>query len=470
MAGRGQRALVVGAGPNGLAAAITLAQAGRQVTVLEGSAHLGGGARTAELTLPGYRHDVCSAVHPMAVLSPFFRALPGAAPGWQWIEPPVALAHPFDDGSAVAIYRSLPQTAAGMGADGSAWQRLVGATVNAWPEIEPWILGPPQWPPRRPAAVARFGLRAWRAADALAGEFASARVRAVWAGLAAHSMLPLDRRPSAAYGLVLAAAAHLTGWPLPRGGSQAITDALAARLRRLGGEIRTGAFVVDGRQVADAGLVVAAIAPRQLADWTVFPPREQLRLRGHRLGPGVCKVDWALAAPIPWAASECRHAGTVHLGATWDEIAAAERAPWAGQAAARPFVLVTQPTQFDPSRAPAGGHIAWAYCHMPNGSAQDHAAAIEAQIERFAPGFARQILARHVLTAAAFERHNPSLVGGDIAGGAQDLASWARRFWHGYHTADPRVFLGSAAAPPGAGVHGLCGHFAARAALASARR
>lgn len=460
-----KRAVVVGAGPNGLAAAITLAQGGWRVTVLEAGEQIGGGCRTAELTLPGYGHDVCSAIHPMAVLSPFFRALPLAANGLEWIEPPLALAHPFDDGSAALVYRSLERTAEGLGADGLAWRRLIGATARAWDQIAPWVLGPPRWPPGNPPAVLKFGLRAWRPAAALAGAFATARARGLWAGLAAHSMLPLEARPSAAYGLVLGAGAHLTGWPLPRGGSQAITRALAAHFRALGGTVQTGVRVQDGREAAQADAVVATIAPRQLAEWTTLPERERRRLRQYRLGPGVCKVDWALAGPIPWTARECAQAGTVHLGGTWEEIAAAERAPWHGQAAPRPFVLLTQPTQFDPSRAPAGGHIAWAYCHMPNGSAQDASAAIEAQIERFAPGFQRLVLARHVLTAAELEQYNGSLAGGDIGGGAQDLASWTRRFWHGYRTASPKIFLGSAAAPPGAGVHGLCGHFAARAAL-----
>lgn len=466
MASGNQGAVVVGAGPNGLAAAITLAQAGRRVTVFEANRHAGGGAKSEQLTLPGYRHDVCSAIHPMAALSPFFRGLPLAAYGLQWIEPPLALAHPFDDGTALAIHRSLDQTAQTLGPDAPAWRRLVGATAEAWRDIEPWVLGPPQWPPRRPGTVLRFGWLAGQSAAALAAQFRSSKTRALWGGLAAHSLLPLHRRPSAAYGLVLAAAGHLTGWPLPRGGSESIAQALAAHLTALGGQIRTCTPVTNWRQLAAADLVLAAIAPLQLAHWAVFPPREQLRFHHYRLGPGVCKVDWALREPIPWAAPECGAAGTVHLGGAWEEIAAAENAPWAGRAAERPFVLLTQPTQFDLTRAPAGGHIAWAYCHMPNGSAQDHTAAIEAQVERFAPGFQRLILARHTVTAARMEGHNLSLIGGDIAGGAQDLASWARRFWHGYRTADPKVFLASAAAPPGAGVHGLCGHFAARAALA----
>ncbi|MGH9536008.1 MAG: phytoene desaturase family protein [Terriglobales bacterium] len=465
----GRRALVVGAGPNGLTAAITLAQAGCRVVVLEANDQIGGGARSAELTLPGYRHDVCSAVHPLAALSPCWQSWPLGDYGLEWIEPPLPLAHPLDDGAAVLLHRSLNRTADALGADGPAYRGNIGPIVERWKSLAPTVLGPPTLAPRHPWAVARFARQALRPASALAAGLRGAAARALWAGLAAHSMLPLERRPSAGHGLVLAAAAHLVGWPIPRGGAQRISDALAAYLRALGGEIHASATVVDGRELEAADIVISTASPEQMAGWTLFGPRERRRLRQRRAGCGVCKVDWALSGPIPWAAADCARAGTVHVGGGWEEIAAAERAPGAGQLAERPFVLVAQPTQFDPTRAPAGGHIAWAYCHVPNGSDRDRADAIEAQIERFAPGFRGRILARHVTTAARMQEHDPNLAGGDIGGGAQDLLAFAQRFRRGYRTAHPRVFAGSAATPPFPGVHGLCGHYAARAALSSLR-
>jgi phytoene dehydrogenase-like protein len=473
MAAGSKTGVVVGAGPNGLAAAITLARAGCRVTVLEASDHIGGGARTEELTLPGYRHDLCSTVHPLAVLSPVFRSLPLERFGLQWIAPPLPLAHPLDDGTAAVLHRSLHRTAEELGADGAAYRHCIGSVVADWERIAATVLGPPTLMPPRPFAAARFARRALRPAAAIAGRFRQPATRALWAGLAAHAMIPLEWRPSAAYGLVLAAAAHLGGWPIPRGGAQAISDAMAAYLRTLGGDIQLGVRIRDGRDLPPADVVVTTTTPRQMAHWTQFPTRTRRRLASWPLGPGVCKLDWALREPIPWTAVDCAQAGTVHVGGGWEEIAAAERAPWRGGPAASrsasppPFVLVTQPTQFDPSRAPAGGHIAWGYCHVPNGSSADMTEAIEAQIERFAPGFRRRILARHAIVAAEMAGHNPNYTGGDIAGGAQDLAGLLRRMRHGYRTGNRRIFNGSAAAAPGAGVHGLSGHYAALAALRS---
>lgn len=473
MAARGKTAVVVGAGPNGLAAAITLARAGCRVTVLEASDHIGGGARTEDLTLPGYRHDLCSAVHPLAVLSPFLLSLQLQEFGLHWIQPPLPLAHPLDDGSAAVLHRSLNRTAEELGADGAEYRNYVGSLVADWDRIAPVVLGPPMSGFQRPLAAARFARRALKPAAAIAGRFRQPATRALWAGLAAHAMIPLERRPSAAYGLVLAAAAHLAGWPIPRGGAQAISDAMAAYLRALGGEIQLGVRIRNGRELPPANVIVTTTTPRQMAHWTQFSARMRHRLARWPLGPGVCKLDWALSEPIPWTAADCAQAGTVHVGGGWDEIAAAERAPWRNSPASnpptnpRPFVLVAQPTQFDPSRAPSGGHIAWGYCHVRNGSTEDMTEAIEAQIERFAPGFRRRILARRAMPAAAMAEHNPNFPGGDIAGGAQDLTALVRRMWRGYRTGHPRIFHGSAAAAPGAGVHGLSGHLAALAALRS---
>ncbi len=458
-------AVVIGAGPNGLAAAITLARAGRTTLLLEAQPAPGGGASTQELTLPGFRHDVCSAVHPLAALSPFFRSLPLARHGLAWIEPPLALAHPFEDGTAATLERSLGATAAKLGRDGDAWRRRLQPAIAAWPRLAPAIAGAGGIPtalwtalrlgPQAAAAAASQARRWWRTRNA----------RGLWAGLAAHSMLPLERRPSAAFAWALAAAAHLTGWPIARGGSQAIADALASHFRELGGELRTGMRVESWEQMPAAKVVICDLSPRQLARLAPISERNRSQLRALRPGPGVCKLDWALQAPIPWAAADCARAGTVHLGGTLEEIEASERAPWKGQCAARPFVLLAQPTRFDPTRAPAGRHIAWAYCHAPYAAAADAGEAIEAQIERFAPGFRRLILARSAWTTADFERHNANLEGGDIGGGAQTLKQLALRAALGHTTSNPAIFHCFASTPPGAGVHGLGGYYAARAAL-----
>ncbi len=461
-------AVVVGSGPNGLAAAITIARAGRTVLVLEGQPDIGGGTRSAELTLPGFMHDVCSAVHPMGLISPFFRTLPLAEHGLEWIQPAAPLAHPLDDGTAVLLEMSIEKTAQGMGEDGRRYAGLMTPIVSDWPKLEPLVLGPPRFP-RHPIAAARFGLKAIRSARGFANStFKDARARALFAGLAAHSILPLERMPSAAFGLVLGAVAHRVGWPIARGGSQSIANALASYLRSLGGEIVTGFNVGSLEQLPPTQTILFDVTPRQLLhiDGLRFPAGFRRSLEAYRYGPGVCKVDWALDGPIPWKAEECARAGTVHLGGTLEEIAASERAPWEGTICDKPFVLLAQPTLFDPTRAPNGKHIAWAYCHVPNGSVVDAMPRIEDQVERFAPGFRRQILSKSVLLTSDLERHNANLVGGDIGGGVADLSQlFLRPTWRLYGTPAKHIYLCSSSTPPGGGVHGMCGHFAAREAL-----
>ena len=460
-------AIVIGSGPNGLAAAIVLAQTGRRVLVLEAEPTIGGGVRSAALTLPGFVHDVCSAIHPFAVASPFFRALPLDAYGLTWIEPPVMLAHPFDDGGAAAIVRSLDDTARGLGADAGAYRRTVGLVCSGWPRLERAVLGPLALP-RHPVALARFGLLALQPASLLVRRYAAARTRALLAGIAAHGLLPLDRSPTAAFGLVLGAMAHVAGWVMPRGGAQRIADALAAHLRSLGGEIVASARVDSIDALPPARLVLCDLSPKPLLRIAGhrFPPRFRRRLERYRYSMGAFKVDWALSDPIPWRSETCARAGTVHVGGAYEEIARSEHDAWSGRLAERPFVLVTQPSRFDDSRAPAGRHTAWAYCHVPNGSTADMLPRIESQIERFAPGFRDTILARAVAAPRDIEAHNENLAGGDIGSGASDLWQFfARPSWRWYRTPARGVYICSAATPPGVGVHGMCGYYAARTAL-----
>jgi len=459
------RDVVIGSGPNGLAAAIMLARAGRRVTVYEAEAQIGGGTRSAELTLPGFIHDICSAVHPMAISSPCFAQFPLFVHGLEWIHPDAPLAHPLDDGSAVMLERSVSATAGNLGADGRAWSRLMEPLAARWADLRHDVFAVPRFP-QHPLLMARFGLHAIRSARSLAfGLFREERARALFAGLAAHSVMPLESPASAAIGLALGVAGHAAGWPIPRGGSQRIAGALAGYFRSLGGEIVSETRVGS---LPDAPLVLCDIAPRQLLAiaGSRLPESYRAALARYRYGAGVFKMDFALDAPIPWRAQDCLRAATVHLGGTFDEIAA-----WETNHAGRPFVLLAQPSLFDSARAPAGKHTVWAYCHVPNGSTVDMSSAIESQIERFAPGFRERILARHVSAPADLERHNANLIGGDIAGGANDLGQlFLRPTPRLYKTPLRGVFLCSASTPPGGGVHGMCGYYAARAALVARAR
>jgi phytoene dehydrogenase-like protein len=467
--------VVVGSGPNGLAAAITLALVGVKTVVREAQPTVGGGLRSAELTLPGYVHDVCSAVHALALTSPFLTSLPLERFGLEWIHPPAPLAHPLDDGSAAMLERPLVATAEGLGAGGRDWMRLHEPFVRAWPRLARDILAPPLRIPRSPVLMARFALQAVRPATSVARGLAGTRARALFAGNAAHSFLALDDLGTAAFGLLLSGAGHAVGWPIPRGGSQRFADALAAYFRSLGGEILTSAPVERLEEVQDARVVLLDLTPRQALriGGSRFPARYRRALERYRYGSAAFKVDWALDAPVPWAAPECARAATVHLAGTLEEVVASEAAHVRGELHQRPFVLLVQPTLFDPSRAPAGKHTAWGYCHVPNGYAGDALERIERQVERFAPGFRERVLARSVLTPADLERRNANLVGGDISGGAMDLRQvFARPIARPtpYRTPLRGVYLCSSSTPPGGGVHGMSGHLAAVAALAELRR
>ena len=463
-------AIVVGAGPNGLAAGIAIAQTGRSVLVVEGQDTVGGGARSAALTLPGFLHDVCSAVHPLAVGSPFFSTLPLSSHGLDWVQPPAPLAHPLDDGTAVMMERSVEATADGLGPDAAAYRGLFGPLVRDWPKLTDDLLGPLRLP-RHPLVTARFGLTGLRSALSVAqSRFGGERARALFAGLAAHSILPLERPVSAAFGLVLGASGHAVGWPMPRGGAQRIADALASHLTSLGGQIETGRPVERLEDLPAAAVTLLDMTPRQVIKVAGqrLPGFFRRRLEAYRYGPGVFKMDWALSGPVPWRASECARAGTVHLGGTMAEVAHAEREVWRGSHPDRPFVLFSQPSLFDPSRAPGGQHTAWAYCHVPNGSDFDMTDRIEAQVERFAPGFRERILQRSARPPAAMEEYNPNYIGGDINGGVQDIGqlfSRPARMFSPYSIPSTNLFICSSSTPPGGGVHGMCGYFAARAAL-----
>ena len=467
-------ATVVGAGPNGLAAAVALARAGLHVRVVEAERAIGGGCRSAELTLPGFTHDVCSAIHPLALASPFLRGLPLQAHGLEWVHPPAELAHPFDDGTAALVVRSVAETATTLGRDAGRYRDAMMPLVERHDAIVAAVLAP-LTAPQHPAALARLAVRS--ALPTTLGArvwFRDERARALLAGLAAHSALPLSRVPSAAFGWLLGLLAHGVGWPLARGGSQQIADALASYLRSLGGEVETGRRVGSLAELATEQ-VVLDVTPRQLLAIAGdrLPDGYRRKLARYRYGPGVFKVDWALDGPVPWRAAECAQAATVHVGGTIGEIADSEREAWRGRESERPFVLLAQPSLFDPTRAPEGRHTAWAYCHVPNGSTADMTERIEAQVERFAPGFRERILARSAMAPAAMEAHNANYVGGDINGGAPTLRQLLARpvaSRSPYTTPLDGVFLCSSSTPPGGGVHGMCGYHAAQAALGHVRR
>lgn len=464
---------MIGGGPNGLAAAITLARAGRSVTLVEQTSTVGGGMRSAERTLPGFVHDVCSAIHPFGRASPFFAALRLERHGLRWIDPPFAIAHPLDDGTAVVVARDVDATAAGLGPDGDAYRRLMGPIVRDWERLAPDVLAPfhvPLWPPRA-LRLARFGLLAIRSAASLAGRFRGEPARALLAGAAAHSFLALTEPVSGAAAVVMLASAHANGWPLPAGGAGRITDALAAELKGLGGHIETGRPIARLDDLPPHRVALFDVAPRHLA--AIAGNRllagYRQRLERYRQGPGVFKIDAAIEGPIPWRAAAVAQAGTVHLGGTFDEIARSEAAVVAGEVPQRPFVLLAQQSLFDASRAPSGRHTVWAYCHVPNGSTADMTEPILRQIERFAPGFRERILSMTASGPAALEAYNANNVGGDIAGGRQDLRQLftrpSLRLFDPYSTPDPSIFICSASTPPGGGVHGMCGYHAARSAL-----
>jgi phytoene dehydrogenase-like protein len=468
-------AVVIGSGPNGLAAAIAMAREGASVLVLEGAAEIGGGTRTAELTLPGFHHDVCSACHPMGILSPFFRSLPLEQHGLRWVKPPVSVAHPLDDQPAVLLRRPLSDTARGLGVDGPAYERLLAPFLVDPHGFLADILGPARIP-RHPLRLLRFAVQALRSAGGLArGRFRGERARALFAGCAAHASLPLDRLTTAAFGLVFCLTGHIEEWPVAEGGSAALARALAGVLASFGGRIETGRRVRSLADVPPSRVLLFDTSPAQLASVAeaVLPAGYVRRLRRFRYGPGVFKIDWALDGPIPWNDPAVLQASTVHLGGTLDEVAAAEAGVWRGEHPERPFVLLCQQSLFDRSRAPEGKHTGYAYCHVPAGSTTDRTDAIERQVERFAPAFRQRILARHVMTTADFERYNPSFVGGAITGGVADLGQLFTRpvaRWNPYTTPNPRIFLCSSSTPPGGGVHGMCGSFAARAALRACHR
>lgn len=463
--------VVVGSGPNGLAAAITLARAGLSVLVLEAHDTIGGGTRTAELTLPGFFHDVCSAIHPLGLASPFFRDLPLREHGLEWVHSPASAAHPLDGGRAVTLEDSLAATAGQLSQDAAAYQRLIAPLAEDLNLLTGDLLGPLPLPPRHPIKIMSFGLKAIRSGAGLArSRFSGEEARALFAGMAAHSILPLEQAITASFGLVMLMMGHQGGWPLAKGGSRQISAALGSYLQSLGGEIVTGQRVVSLDELPASQAILLDIAPRQVLQLAGerMPARYRRELERYRYGPAVCKVDYALDGPIPWQNPDCARAATVHIGGTLEEIAAGERTVWRGEHPERPFVILAQQSLFDPSRAPAGKHTAWAYCHVPNGSRVDMTAAIDAQIVRFAPGFRERILARHTRLGADWESYNPNYVGGDINSGVQDLWQFFTRpvkRLTPYRTPVKGLYLCSSSTPPGGGVHGMCGYHAARTLL-----
>ncbi|HWF91270.1 MAG TPA: NAD(P)/FAD-dependent oxidoreductase [Terriglobales bacterium] len=464
------RACVIGSGPNGLAAAIVLAQAGLHVDVFEAEAIPGGAVRSMELTLPGFLHDFGSAVYPLGAGSPFFASLPLHKFGLEWIHSPAPVAHPLDNGTAVILERSLKDAKNSLGDDGPSWEKLLHPFVEHWKEFAPEVLAPVPAIPRHPLLMARFATNAFSSAKTIAYRFRNDRTRALFAGLAAHSFLKLTEPLSGAFGLLMAIPAHAVGWPIPLGGAQSLTNALCQYFASLGGLLHTSRRIASLSEVPDYDLYLCDVTPRQLLKIAANQLSEayKRKMQTFRYGPGVFKMDYALRDPVPWKAPECRRAATVHLGGSFDEIAASEAAVRAGQHADQPFVLFVQPSLFDPSRAPADQHTAWAYCHVPNGSKEDMRTRIENQIERFAPGFRDCVLARNALSTNALEAMDANLVGGDIGGGIVDIRQLAfRPTWRHYATSAKNVFVCSSSTPPGGGVHGMCGYHAAKKALST---
>jgi phytoene dehydrogenase-like protein len=467
--GRMRRANVIGAGPNGLAAAVTLAQAGLAVEVFEAEAQPGGAARTMELTLPGFHHDFGSSAYPLGAGSPFFRTLPLAELGLEWIHGDACAAHPFDDGSAVKLERTPKDQARELGEDGRAWNDLMLPAAERWWDFAADALQPPLHVPAHPFLMARFALHAIQPANMLASRFQTERAKALFAGLAGHSLLSFDQPMSSAAALIFAATAFAVGWPVARGGAQSISNALIRRLEQFGGVVHTSRRIrsLDELDTREA-VTLCDVTAKQLLTiaGSHLTAAYRRSLERFRFGPGAFKIDYALSAPIPWKAAACRGAMSVHVGGTFGEIAKSEHSVSAGRQADRPFLLVTQPSLFDPSRAPAGKHTAWAYCHVPHGATEDRTQAIEAQLERFAPGFRDCVLARRVWSPAALESMDANLSGGDINSGAFNLSQMLfRPSLRAYRTGRPGLYLCSASTPPGGGVHGMCGYNAARAAL-----
>lgn len=462
-------AVVVGSGPNGLAAAILLQQNGLSVLLIEGKDTIGGGMRSAELTLPGFTHDICSAIHPLAAGSPYFSKLPLEQYGLEYIYPEIDAAHPFDDGTAAMIKHSITETASALGNDEQAYLKLVEPIVKDWPLMSADVLGPLHIP-KHPLAMAKFGLKALTSATHLAQNFSAEKAKGLLAGMAAHSMQPLTNAATSAIALVLMVNSHLRGWPMPKGGTQSLANALAGYFTAIGGKIETGLYIKSLEQLPSAKAVLFDVAPKQLLQIVghKFSSIYKWQLERYRYGMGVFKVDWALDGPVPFTAEECRNAGTVHIGNTLAEIAAGEQQIWNGRHAEKPFVLLAQHSLFDPTRAPEGKHTVWAYCHTPANSTKNMTEIIARQIERFAPGFKDRILATHTFNAVQMEEYNPNYVGGDINSGVIDLGQLFTRpalRWSPYRTSAKGVYLCSASTPPGGGVHGMCGYYAAKRAL-----
>jgi phytoene dehydrogenase-like protein len=467
-------AVVVGSGPNGLAAGISLRQAGLSVLIIEGKTTVGGGMRSAQLTLPGFTHDVCSAIHPLAAGSPLFRTLPLDRFGLEYIYPPLAAAHPFEDGTVALLKTSLEQTAQGLRSDTSSYVDLIEPLVKAWPQLATDVLGSLRFP-KNPLAMAKFGLKAMQSATALARRFKSKEARGLWAGMAAHSMQPLTSMTTSSIAMVLLAQAHLGGWPIAKGGSNRIADALASYFISIGGKIETGLYINTLQQLPSARAILFDVTPRQLLTIAghTFSKLYRWQLKRFRYGMGVFKIDWALDGEIPFRAEACKLASTIHLGNTLEEVVASEQLTWEGKHPDKPFVLLSQPSVFDRTRAPVGKNTGWAYCHVPHGSTNDMTEQIERQVERFAPGFRERIIRRHTYNSAELSEYNPNYIGGDIGGGVIDLRQLFTRpalRLSPYGTSAKGIYICSASTPPGGGVHGMCGVNAAQQALADVFR